>query len=203
LALVANGKYYFEISVAASHGQGDTIAIADAVTTYTQLVGNTAANYVALFRNTGVIWVSTVNSGKTLGTLAATGGYVIGVAVDLDARLIWFRKDSGNWNGDSLANPVTGVGGISFTAAISYAPIVSFGGAAGLAGDAFTANFGATSYANAAPSGFGNWSTGYTPFKLTATLSSPQPGMAGYLHARVRVAKPSTTVYIDPQITLS
>jgi hypothetical protein len=49
----------------------------------------------------------------------------------------------------------------------------------------------------------GGSGAGWSPFKLTATLSSPQPGMVGYLHARVRAAKPSVTYYIDPQITLS
>jgi hypothetical protein len=49
----------------------------------------------------------------------------------------------------------------------------------------------------------GGSGAGWLPFKLTATLSSPQPGMAGYLHARVRAAKPSTTWYLDPKITLS
>jgi hypothetical protein len=49
----------------------------------------------------------------------------------------------------------------------------------------------------------GGSGAGWLPFKLTATLSAPQPAMAGYLHARVRAAKPSTTYYIDPQITLS
>jgi hypothetical protein len=49
----------------------------------------------------------------------------------------------------------------------------------------------------------GGSGAGWSPFKLVATLSSPQPGMAGYLHVRVRAAKPSTTLYIDPQITLS
>jgi hypothetical protein len=49
----------------------------------------------------------------------------------------------------------------------------------------------------------GGSGAGWSPFKLTATLSAPQPGMAGYIHVRVRAAKPSTTLYIDPQITLS
>ena len=44
------------------------------------------------------------------------------------------------------------------------------------------------------------WGGGTTPFKLTATLT---PGQAGYIHARVRVAKASATYYIDPQIYLS
>jgi hypothetical protein len=49
----------------------------------------------------------------------------------------------------------------------------------------------------------GGSGAGWTPFKLTITLSSPQPGMAGYLHARVRAAKPSTTFYIDPKVVLT
>jgi hypothetical protein len=49
----------------------------------------------------------------------------------------------------------------------------------------------------------GGSGAGWTPFKLTKTLSSPQPGMAGYLEARVRVAKASTTYYLDPKIVLS
>jgi hypothetical protein len=43
----------------------------------------------------------------------------------------------------------------------------------------------------------GGSGAGWSPFKLVATLSSPQPGMAGYLQARVRAAKVSTTYYID------
>jgi hypothetical protein len=49
----------------------------------------------------------------------------------------------------------------------------------------------------------GGSGAGWSPFKLVATLSSPQPGMVGYLHARVRAAKPSTTYYLDPKIILS
>lgn len=49
----------------------------------------------------------------------------------------------------------------------------------------------------------GGSGAGWSPFKLTKTLSSPQPGMAGYIHARVRAAKASTTYYIDPLVTLT
>jgi hypothetical protein len=49
----------------------------------------------------------------------------------------------------------------------------------------------------------GGSGAGWSPFKLVAVLSSPQPGLAGYLHARVRAAKPSMTVYIDPSVQLS
>jgi hypothetical protein len=49
----------------------------------------------------------------------------------------------------------------------------------------------------------GGSGAGWTPFKLTTTLSSPQPGLAGYIHARVRAAKPSTTYYLDPKVVLT
>jgi hypothetical protein len=62
-------------------------------------------------------------------------------------------------------------------------------------------NFLATGTAVASDSS--TWGGGTTPFKLTTTLSSPQPGQAGYIHARVRVGKASATYYIDPQIYLS
>jgi hypothetical protein len=49
----------------------------------------------------------------------------------------------------------------------------------------------------------GGSGAGWSPFKLVAVLSSPQPGLAGYIHARIRTAKPSTTYYLDPLIVLS
>ena len=49
----------------------------------------------------------------------------------------------------------------------------------------------------------GGSGAGWSPFKLVATLSSPQPGMAGYIDVRIRAAKASTTYYIDPKIVLT
>jgi hypothetical protein len=49
----------------------------------------------------------------------------------------------------------------------------------------------------------GGSGAGWSPFKLTTTLSSPQPGMAGYIEARVRTAKASTTYYLDPMPVLT
>jgi hypothetical protein len=51
--------------------------------------------------------------------------------------------------------------------------------------------------------GGGGSGAGWLPFKLVATLSSPQPGMAGYIEARVQAAKASATFYIDPMPVLS
>jgi hypothetical protein len=45
--------------------------------------------------------------------------------------------------------------------------------------------------------------TGWTPFKLVAVLTSPQPQLPGYIYANVRAARPSATYYIDPRPELS
>jgi hypothetical protein len=95
------------------------------------------------------------------GTVATIGGFTTGdvldMAVDLDAKLVWFRKNGGDWNNDVLANqnPDGNVGGASF-AGIPAGPyyvgicmIYDY--------EQYTMNFGATPYTYAAPSGYGNW----------------------------------------------
>jgi hypothetical protein len=47
------------------------------------------------------------------------------------------------------------------------------------------------------------WGGSTTPFKMSVTLSSPQPALAGPISVRVLAAKASTTFYIDPQPELS
>jgi hypothetical protein len=49
----------------------------------------------------------------------------------------------------------------------------------------------------------GGSGAGWSPFKLVATLTSPQPQMKGYVYVSARAAKASTTYYVDPQITLT
>lgn len=48
-----------------------------------------------------------------------------------------------------------------------------------------------------------SWSGGTTPFKLSATLSAPQPAQAGDIYVTVKAAKPSTTFYIDPVVRVA
>jgi hypothetical protein len=49
----------------------------------------------------------------------------------------------------------------------------------------------------------GGSGAGWSPFKLVATLTSPQPQLKGFVYINVRAAKASTTYYIDPLPTLS
>jgi hypothetical protein len=198
----SSGKYYFEVTVGQhnSSNGSDTFGVLLSTGTINDLAGSGNCTSV-VFNFGGAIWTNNTTSGKTLGSIVT--GDVVGAAIDLDNRKAWFRKNGGNWNGLAIGseNPATNTGGVTIVSG-SFAPAVAFNWANG---DAMTANFGAITFAAAAPSGFTTWptSTSWLPFKLTTTLSSPQPGLAGYLHARVRAAKPSTTYYLDPQITLS
>jgi len=89
-----------------------------------------------------------LRSGR-LAAYAAVGG-----AVDLDNRKIWFRlAPSGNWNASGTANPATNTGGYTIPAG-TMVPFVTFGGTAGTAGHALTANFGASVFSGAVPAGF-------------------------------------------------
>lgn len=48
-----------------------------------------------------------------------------------------------------------------------------------------------------------SWGGSTTPFKMSITLSSPQPQMKGPIYVRVRAAKPSSTFYIDPKVDIT
>lgn len=110
-------------------------------------------NYCAVYKS-GNIWLNGASTGSTLAARAAND--VIGIALDLDARLVWFRvAPSGNWNGNASANPTTGVGGISLASAplgggFPVHPVAILGATA----DAVTANFGDTAFIGTSPGGF-------------------------------------------------
>jgi len=199
----STGKYYHEFTYIASHGSSDAIGIVLSTGTASDMNNGNNSGVVFLNFGPGQIYSNNSNTGSL--STSFTAGDVIGIATDLDNHRIWFRKSAGNWNNSGTANPATNTGGFTLASGL-FGPAVSLGNTGSVAGDGFTMNCGQVSYANAAPSGFGNWlddGTFFTPFKLTTTLSSPQPAMAGYIHARVRAAKASTTYYFDPKITLT
>jgi hypothetical protein len=204
----SSGKYYWECTLngaAVQSGVGVSINALPIATVF----GGTGTGQAGLAQS-GVVFVDGSSFGLTIGGVGGStlsfgtipSGTVICAAIDVPNKLMWWRLGAaGNWNNVSGRNPATGAGGVSIPNISTAFPSISFGGA-----DTIIANFGSSAFTGAVPSGF---TAGFpaaftlTPFKLTTTLSSPQPGMAGYLHARVRAAKPSTTYYLDPQITLS
>ena len=100
-------------------------------------------------------------------TVASIQGWASGntlcCAVDLDARLIWFRTNGGNWNNSGTADPATGTGGIDLNRAYQRisAPIKLYpaANANNNSGDTATVNLGTSAFAQAMPSGFVAWKT--------------------------------------------
>lgn len=126
-------------------------------------------------RKDGGIFLNGVTTGLTLAAL--TNGNVVGIAVDLDARLIWFRlAPSGNWNGSATANPATGVGGTSIaTAGLGGGyDAYPWGGCTNVVNDAITANFGGSAFSGTVPTGFtSGWDDTVTPvLNAVATQAS-------------------------------
>jgi hypothetical protein len=87
-------------------------------------------------------------------------GDVIGVALDLDNGHAWWRKNTGSWIGTGgTPDPATNVGGCDISHMLANRchvyPAVNLSGSAAK----FTANFGASAFTGAVPSGFNSgWS---------------------------------------------
>lgn len=155
LTTKTSGKYYFEIAVTLwTSGNGNGVGVGNYYTgTFAEFLGSFANGVGVNLGNLSEIFSQGTNTHKDLGPVATAD--VIGGAIDMDAKLAWYRRSNGNWNADALANPATGTGGVSFTQG-TVAPFVRFSNSD--PADAFTGNFGQAAYANAAPSGFNSWS---------------------------------------------
>jgi hypothetical protein len=100
----------------------------------------------------------------TIFTFAA--GAVIGVAVNFTAQKVWFTINGTTWNNAAIGsqNPATNTGGITTTAnnnpfivSGTYQTVVPAFGTNSNTGNIGTANFGATAFSYAVPSGFTAW----------------------------------------------
>jgi hypothetical protein len=90
------------------------------------------------------------------GSFTFTTGDVVDTAVDTGLLLIWWRKNGAAWQ--PSGDPAAGTGGRSIAnlSGLNLAPYSDLGGSGAPAGQ-WTANFGATAYPFAAPSGYSNW----------------------------------------------
>lgn len=118
------------------------------------------------------------------------------------------------WNPTTIANVVVTVYGTINSASLPnnddiFIDVEYLGSSATPLGTTVTTTKSSVLAANAAvTSDSSTWNgggsgAGWSPFKLTKTLSLPQPGLAGYIEARVRVGKLSATYYIDPMPVLT
>jgi hypothetical protein len=148
----SSGKLYYELTtgtISAIHG--DTVGIQNSSAGVTATFPGATANGIGYIADGRVLL-----NGALLTTIQTfTSSNVICIATDLVDDEIWFRVGSGNWNNSGTANPATDTGGISLSglSAGPYVPIAT----TDAVGDSYTVNFGATSYAESVPSGFGNW----------------------------------------------
>jgi hypothetical protein len=145
---LSSGKLYYEGKITAIQTNSLGIGICTAGANLATI--NTAYANAAAVNRLGIIFLNGSNSGVSLGMRAVND--IIGLAVDLTARLIWFRvAPAGNWNASGTANPATGAGGISISV-LTGAVFCLF--SSGANGDAVTANLGASAFSGAVPSGF-------------------------------------------------
>lgn len=147
-----SGKYYFEVTwtTVLSSGGNLGIGIGTISSTYTSM-GNGGTTGIENYRG-GSYYSNGVQ--VSAGTGAYAQGTVACVAADLDNRSFWTRTNAGgNWNGSGTANPATNTGGYAIPAG-AMIPFATFGGSSGVAGNVITANFGASAFVGAAPSGF-------------------------------------------------
>ncbi|TPJ46847.1 hypothetical protein [Mesorhizobium sp. B2-7-1] len=94
---------------------------------------------------TGTTYLSTIANGD-----------ICGLAIDIDAHLLWVRNGSGNWNGSGTDDPATGAGGISLPSGLNSGAVYA-GISVYSVNDNSTANFGGSAFSQTPPSGFNAW----------------------------------------------
>jgi hypothetical protein len=187
---LGSNKYYIEYTVATFSNCLVGFALLSAV------AGN-SANAV-LVNGAGQIVVNgTAVPVISVGSITTNA---VGVAIDLSARLIWFRNGAlGSWNATSGStnNPSTGVGGVDFSSLPGV--FFPFFMVTSATGQAATANFGASAFAGVVPSGFtAGWPGVPGSKQLLQVPFTPQ--RTGRVRGLVRLGKPSTTCWVNPQI---
>lgn len=147
-------KKYWEITWVTlfSTPQG-VVGIESGTYSLTVFPGNSGTGGIGLDGN-GDLWNN--GSGSAAG-FSFTQGDVICLACDYANKKLWIRVNGGNWNNSGTDNPATNTGGYIFTDVVPVYPVVDIGTSS--SAQVCTANFGATSFAQTAPSGF----TGFTP----------------------------------------
>jgi hypothetical protein len=106
--------------------------------------------------------------GSTQNKFNLSAGDTLGMAINLDAKLVWFYMPGTElWNGDESANPVGNIGGIDISGIMSAGyngyvypcAMVEMTGDGGVleTADTVTVNLGDQAFVNTAPSGYSVW----------------------------------------------
>ena len=153
----STGKYYAEFKP--TDGPAMQIGLANSTSPLTTPGFGGDTNSVGTGNGGNIVF----NGVSVGGAWGFNGTDVLGIAVDLTAKLFWVRDISTGqpWNNSAGNSPETGVGGASFSGMTG--PFYAAAFSTGSVGRNWTANFGASPYVNAgggpngAPVGYGNW----------------------------------------------
>ena len=140
----STGRWYWEVTVDNTSSSYAAVGVLTMSALFDYGLGNSSIAPGIGFSPSGSISVSSGSSGSACGYAS---GNVIGVALDLVSRAIYFSVN-GLWQGG--ADPAASTGGLALgISGESMYPAVSLG-----VGDVLTVNFGQGPFAHAAPSGF-------------------------------------------------
>ena len=156
------GKFYaeFRVDVRTSSSATALVPVSSVISTGTNIAD------VAL--SSGAIRIDGNPTGVSLGSAFAAGD-VVCMAWDAGAEIIWWRKNGGNWNNNSSADPATSANGISISTFPTGNYALRFRGAA--AAEAVTIRTELAEYTQSVPSGFTSW-MGETPSNFGVTVSA-------------------------------
>lgn len=143
----STGKFYWEYPGHTTNSFGDCLGLVQLAQ-----AGDGQPDTGVRWRVNGQIFVNGSLS-TTVDGFIQNNSFTSAIAVDLGARLAWFRAHTNSWNANGSADPDTGVGGIDISAATGTLYAMAQTGNT----DVATVNFGATTYNLTKPSTFGNW----------------------------------------------
>lgn len=153
----ASGKWYAEIKIPVLSTNTAVGIAAPDFYTYDDLGAQFASvGYYPVSPATAIYFNNVQITG---GSVSDTNGAVVRIAVDVGMKMIWFSSPAmtgvGNkWNNSAIANPATGVGGVSFIG-INTGPYY-LAVNAHEAGNVFTINT-IPPFTGAVPAGFRPW----------------------------------------------
>jgi hypothetical protein len=169
---VSSGKWYFEVTATGSFSGTTTFAMVGVANSAMAL-----SNYIGVDANG---WSYNfdglkLNNGSSSYGSTYTGGDVIGVAIDLDAGKIWFRKN-GTWQ--NSGDPAAGTNAAFTNVSGTVFPAIALGGQGASVNGKWNINTGQQAFAYTAPSGFKALNTQNLPTPAVgasaSTLASKQ-----------------------------
>jgi hypothetical protein len=196
LLAFTSGKIYFEATMVVINGQPG-IGIGNANVVAGTYAGSTQSGFTYIAN--GQVYT---NGGSATTLLAFGATDVICVAVDIANKKLWFRKNGLLWNNTAGNDPAANVGGLDLTTLLGINGTVYPQTNVSSTGDQVRINLGATAFAQAVPAGF-TAPGSFIPIMAQHIQIQFTPQTAGRVRAQVRLRKALTTVWYNPQVTIS